>query len=215
MPLLPIALLLISYLIGSIPFSWLVARAFSDQDLRDVGSGNVGATNVMRNAGKRAGIVALLLDLSKGVVAVVLARLIVDSKSWPLVFTLGASDPLHAPSLWIGLAALIAVLGHLYPVWLKFRGGKGVATAAGVFLALDPRSLGAALIVFARALIVTKYVSVASMAAAASLPIWIRFLSRPPMWINLAAITIALLVIVKHHSNIARLARGEERKFPR
>jgi glycerol-3-phosphate acyltransferase PlsY len=211
--LLPAALLLISYVIGSIPFSYLVGVLFARKDIREHGSGNVGATNVMRNAGKKAGVLALLLDIAKGFAAVALARYTVSAPSWPYRFEIGA-DYLHSPSFWIGAAAVLAILGHMYPVWLDFRGGKGVATAAGVFLALEPRALGAAIIIFLITLIVSRYVSLASMLAAASLPVWVRFLTDEPMWISIAAVAIAVAVVVKHHTNIARLARGEERRFP-
>jgi glycerol-3-phosphate acyltransferase PlsY len=212
--LLPAALLLISYVIGSIPFSYLVAHVFARKDIRQHGSGNVGATNVMRNAGKMAGILALLLDIAKGYAAVALARYTVSAATWPYRYDLGA-DVLHSPSFWIGSAAVLAVLGHMYPVWLDFRGGKGVATAAGVFLALQPKALGAAIIIFLITLIVSRFVSLASMLAAASLPVFVRFLTDETIWITVAAVTIAVAVVVKHHANIARLARGEERRFPR
>lgn len=212
--LLPAALLLISYVIGSIPFSYLMGRLFAKKDIREHGSGNVGATNVMRSAGKVAGISALLLDVAKGVAAVELAKYSVMAPSWPYRYELGANF-LHAPSFWIGSAAILAVLGHMYPVWLDFHGGKGVATAAGVFLALDARGLAAALIIFIITVLVSRYVSLGSILAAASMPVWVRFLSHAPVWTTVATVVIAVAIIVKHHTNIARLARGEERRFPR
>lgn len=212
--MLPVLLLVGAYLIGSIPFSFLVGVLFAKKDIRQLGSGNVGATNVMRNAGKGAGIVALLLDLAKGYAAVELAERLVVSKQWPFSFAVDAGV-LHAPSFWIGAAAVLAVIGHLFPVWLRFHGGKGVATAAGVFFALDPRAMAAALIVFIIVVLLTRYVSLASVLAAAALPLFLRLIATPPRWITIAAVIISVLVIVKHHGNIARLARGEERKFPR
>jgi glycerol-3-phosphate acyltransferase PlsY len=213
-PFYALALLVAAYLIGSIPFSYLVGRIAAKKDIREQGSGNVGATNVMRTAGKGPGVLALLLDIAKGYAAVAVAERAVAAPGWPFPFVDGGTL-LHAPSFWIGMSALLAVLGHLFPVWLNFRGGKGVATAAGVFLALDPKALGAALILFLIVIILSRYVSLASVVAAASLPLFIRFLSAPPFWINVAAVAIGVLIVLKHHSNIARLARGEERKFPR
>lgn len=213
-PLIPILLLAGAYLIGSVPFSYLVARMIGGKDIRTSGSGNVGATNVMRTSGKVPGLVALFLDIAKGYAAAALAIWAVAHPQWPYKY---AADGglLHSPSFWIGAASVIAVLAHMYPFWLRFRGGKGVATAAGIFLALDPRALAGALIIFVIVLLVSKYVSLASMAAAASLPIFIRFIAQPPVWITIAAVAIALLVVAKHHTNIARLAAGTERKFPR
>lgn len=211
--MLPLLLIAAAYLIGSIPFSFLVVRAVAGRDIRQEGSGNVGATNVLRTTGKVPGIVALALDIVKGWGAVALAKWLVARPDWPWEYTHGA--PLtETPSFWIASAAVLAVVGHIFPVWLKFRGGKGVATAAGVFLALDPRAIGAAMIVFIIVLIVTRYVSLASIIAAASLPLWIRF-GAPPAAITIAAVVIALIVIAKHHTNLARLAQGTERKFPR
>jgi acyl phosphate:glycerol-3-phosphate acyltransferase len=213
-PLLPLLLLAGAYLIGSIPFSYLIARAIGGNDLRQSGSGNVGATNVMRTSGKLPGIAALFLDLAKGFGVAAIASHLVTRPEWPYKYVVDGGLA-NSPSFWVGLASVIAVLAHMYPVWLKFHGGKGVATAAGVFLALDPRALAAALIVFAIVLLISKYVSLASMSAAASLPIFVRFISQPPMWITIAAVVIGLAVVVKHHTNIARLAEGTERKFPR
>lgn len=213
-PLIPILLLAGAYLIGSIPFSYLVVRLLGGKDIRQSGSGNVGATNVLRTSGKVPGLLALALDMAKGYAVAALAIWLVDRADWPFKY-----DPdgglLHSPSFWIGASCVVAVLAHMYPVWLRFHGGKGVATAGGVFLALDPRALAASLIVFAIVLIVSRYASLASMAAAASLPIFIRFISQPPMWITIAAAVIGIAVILKHHTNIARLADGTERKFPR
>lgn len=213
-PFFPIGLLIAAYLIGSTPFSYIVGRLFTKKDIRQQGSGNVGATNVMRTAGKSAGALALGLDLAKGYAAVALAERLVTSPGWPYKYVEGATF-VQMPSFWIGMTALLAVLGHLFPVWLGFHGGKGVATAAGVFFALDPKAMTAALIVFIIVLLVSRFVSLASVVAAASLPLLLRVLSAPPLWINLAAVAIAVLIVLKHHANIARLARGEERKFPR
>jgi acyl phosphate:glycerol-3-phosphate acyltransferase len=213
-PLFPIVLLLTAYLIGSIPFSFLIVRLLTGADIRQHGSGNVGATNVLRNFGRAPGLIALVLDLAKGWAAVTLARWFVVLPAWPLDYTLNA-EWIHAPSFWIGAAALAAVLGHIFPVWLGFEGGKGVATATGVFLGLAPAALGAGLLLFLIVVLLTRYISLGSIVAAAAIPVWIRFLGDAPIWTTVFAIVISLLVIVKHHANIARLARGEERKFPR
>src|SRR3954447_26467025 len=138
--MLPAALLLLAYLLGSIPFSFLVVKLFAGADIRQHGSRNVGATNVARSFGKLPGIIALLLDGAKGYAAVAVARWLVARPEW--------SSPMRSTSFWITLAAVIAVLAHMFPVWLKFHGGKGVATATGAFLAIDPKALAAALIVF-------------------------------------------------------------------
>jgi glycerol-3-phosphate acyltransferase PlsY len=184
-------LALVGYAIGSIPFSYLVARLFGVKDVRAVGSGNVGATNVMRSAGRGAGILALLLDASKGAVTVLIAR--------------GAG----ATELQVCLAGLAAVIGHLFPVWLGFRGGKGVATGAGLFLPLVPSALGVAVMVFIVTAALSRYVSLASILASLSLPL-AAYLLGASVTVSLTALVAALMVVVKHHSNIVRLARGVE-----
>lgn len=209
--ILPVALVAIAYAIGSIPFSFLVVKLIAGSDIRQLGSHNVGATNVARTAGKLPGLLALGLDLAKGWGAVAIARYLVAMPGWP--FDVGAA-PWQSREMWIALAGLIAVLAHMYPVWLRFHGGKGVATAAGVFLALDPLVLGAALIVFAIVLLVSRYVSLASIVTAASIPVFFRFLADDaPFWRIVISIGISLAVIVKHHANIARLATRTERRM--
>jgi glycerol-3-phosphate acyltransferase PlsY len=209
--MLPAALTALAYLIGSIPFSFLIVKLVAGKDVREHGSQNVGATNVARTAGKLPGVFALLLDIAKGYAAVALARWFVAQPSWP--FEPGV-QPWESREFWIAFAGLVAVIGHLYPVWLRFHGGKGVATAAGVFLALDPLVLLAAMIVFAIVVLVFRYVSLASIVTAASIPVFFRFLANDaPFWRIIISIVIALLVIVKHHSNISRLAAGTERKL--
>jgi glycerol-3-phosphate acyltransferase PlsY len=208
----PATLIVASYLIGSIPFSYLVARIASGTDIRQAGSRNVGATNVARTAGKGAGILALLLDLTKGFAAIEFARWVVSRSDWP--FAPASPSPLHSREMWIALAGLIAVLAHMFPVWLRFHGGKGVATAAGAFLALDPLVVAAAAIVFVIALLSTRFVSLASILSAASVPIFFRFLVHDaPFWRIVISIVIAIVVITKHHSNIARLTQGTERRM--
>ena len=210
--MLPLALIAAAYLIGSIPFSYLVARVASGKDIRQAGSRNVGATNVARTAGRTAGVFALLLDIAKGYAAIAVARWIVMLPSWP--FATVSSSPLHSREMWIALAGLIAVLAHMFPVWLRFHGGKGVATAAGVFLALDPIVIAAAMIVFAIVILSTRFVSLASILSAASIPLFFRFLAHnAPFWRIVISIVIVIAVIAKHHSNIARLTQGTERRM--
>jgi glycerol-3-phosphate acyltransferase PlsY len=184
-----------AYLVGSVPWSFLVARAFGVRDVRQVGSGNVGATNVMRSAGRMAGLLAFLLDAAKGAVAAV----VVQSREGP-------SSPL-AP-----VAAAAAVLGHMYPPWLGFRGGKGVATGAGAFLPLAPAATAAAAAVFAATLALTRYVSVSSIAGALSLPAFALLSGRPALtcWTSLG---LALFIVFKHRDNLRRLRSGTESRL--
>lgn len=208
---LPPTLVILAYLVGSIPFSFLVARLVSGRDIREEGSHNVGATNVARTAGRWAGVVALLLDIAKGYGAIVMARWVVGQAAWP--FQPGTS-PWQSREFWVALAGLVAILGHLFPVWLRFHGGKGVATAAGVFLALDPIVIAGAVLVFAIVLLVFRFVSLASIVTAASIPVLLYYLSpRASFWHVVVSIAIAIVVIAKHHSNISRLVAGTERRF--
>ncbi len=187
-------LALLGYAIGSIPFSFLVARGFGVKDVRTVGSGNVGATNVMRSAGKLPGLLALLLDGSKGAVAVLLARQL---------------TPVEA---FVCASGISAMIGHLFPVWLGFRGGKGVATGAGLFLPLAPGALGIAVVTFVAAVAATRYVSLASMLASLALPV-AAYLMGGSRTVAATALVAALMVVAKHHANLGRLARGVEPKL--
>jgi glycerol-3-phosphate acyltransferase PlsY len=212
---LPLALVASAYLLGSIPFSFLVAKSIAGKDVRLHGSRNVGATNVARTAGRGAGVLALLFDLGKGYGAVALARWIVVLPGWPWPFATGP-QPWESREMWIALAGLIAVLAHMFPVWLKFHGGKGVATAAGVVLALDPRVFAATVLVFMIVLLISRTVSMGSIVSAASIPVMFRFVAlERPFWRIVISIAIALAVILKHHENIARLVQGTERKLGR
>jgi glycerol-3-phosphate acyltransferase PlsY len=212
-PALPVTLVLSAYLIGSLPFSFLVVKVFAGADIRQHGSRNVGATNVARTFGKVPGIIALLLDISKGYAAVAVAGWIANRPDWPIAAA-SSGGPLQSRQFWIALAGFIAVLAHMFPVWLRFHGGKGVATATGVFLGLDPVVILAAAIVFAIVLITTRFVSLASISSAASVPLFFHFMAHEaPFWRVVISIFIAVAVILKHHSNIARLAHGEERRM--
>ena len=210
--MLPAALILGSYLLGSIPFSYIVVRLVSGDDIRQHGSRNVGATNVARTFGKGPGIIALLLDIAKGYTAIELARWILSRSDWPFVAS-ATGSPLTSREFWIALAGLIAVLAHMFPVWLRFHGGKGVATATGIFLALDPRVVAAGAIVFLIVIVASRIVSLASIVSAASVPLFFRFLTDAPFWRTIVSIIIAMAVIAKHHSNIARMAQGKERRM--
>ncbi|MDP9360247.1 MAG: glycerol-3-phosphate 1-O-acyltransferase PlsY [Acidobacteriota bacterium] len=215
-PALPYLLLITAYLIGSIPFSFLVVKVAAGADIRYHGSRNVGATNVARTFGKVPGLIALALDIAKGYAAVALAGWIVkrpDWPDWPLAADGVHTSALDSMSLWIALAALIAVLAHMFPVWLRFHGGKGVATATGAFLALDPLAVAAGVLVFLIVILATRFVSLASILSASSIPLFLRFLVHAPFWTIVISIVIAFAIIVKHHSNIARMAQGTERRM--
>jgi len=196
-------ILAIAYLIGSIPSGYLIVRAKEGGDVRETGSGGTGATNVSRRAGKGAGIFTLIMDVIKGVLAVFLARFL--------------SDGLFPSADWtIALAGVVAVLGHIFPVWLRFRGGKGVATALGVFLVLSPAVVLIGLIVFAITFALTRYVSLASLVMLCSIAIASLFLMvLDPLELPdaVAAILIAGLVVFAHRANIQRLMAGTESKF--
>ena len=187
----------IAYLLGSIPFGYLLVRIFRKQDIRASGSGNIGATNVARSGAKGLGVATLLLDLGKAWLAVELVRFLVP----------GNQDLAM-------MAAVFAVLGHVYPVWLGFRGGKGVASALGVFLALSPATAGCILLVFALVVGLTHYVSLASILASACLPpLMYYFHPNASRLYVLGYCFVAVLVIAKHHANIARLLAGTESRF--
>jgi len=197
----------VAYLIGSIPFGYILVRLFKKQDIRATGSGNIGATNVARTA-PGLGIATLVLDALKGFLPVwFIGRYILIS--YDADVTGGA--------VLISLAALFAVAGHIFPVWLGFRGGKGVATATGVFLVLCPQAVGLSLLVFLVVLVVTRYVSLASILATACFPLVAYALLKSASWntkpVLLASIVISILIIVKHHENIRRLFSGTENKF--
>jgi glycerol-3-phosphate acyltransferase PlsY len=187
-------MLVAAYLLGSIPFSFLVARAFGVEDVRRVGSGNVGATNVLRSAGRAAGGLALLLDAAKGAAASGFAL-------W-----LAPESPV-APAL----AAAAAVLGHMYPVWLRFEGGKGVATGLGAFAPLLPKASVLATAVFLLTLATTRYVSLGSIVGAVSLAVLAFVLGDSPFVAGAATFTAAL-VVLRHRSNLRRLWNGSERR---
>lgn len=200
MVLILIASSVIAYLLGSIPFGYLLVRLFFKRDIRSVGSGNIGATNVARSGAKGLGVLTLVLDAAKGYVAVSVA----------LVLTIhrGGADAALA------LAAVFAILGHAFPVWLKFKGGKGVATGLGVFLAIAPREVLISLAIFLLVFAAWRIVSLASIVSAAVFPLLAYWLNRGTAGVVLlAAGFVSVLIIAKHHTNIRRLCQGTEPRF--
>jgi glycerol-3-phosphate acyltransferase PlsY len=189
-----------AYLLGSIPFGLLLAKLLGGADVRKAGSGNIGATNVARVAGLVAGMLTLILDAGKGAAAVLLAgRLSNESATWMMI------------------AALAALVGHCFSVWLKFKGGKGVAAAAGVFLVLCPPAFLGAVILFVLIVLLWRYVSLGSISAAAAMPLLIYFFwaphHAPPLVITFGTLAAALLIVYKHNGNLRRLVEGTEPKF--
>lgn len=192
-------LVFIAYLIGSIPFGYLIVKLKEGRDVRSVGSGNIGATNVLRTAGRGSALLTLLLDAAKGYLAVWLAGWIS-----------------HNSPQTVALAAIAAVLGHLFPAFLKFKGGKGVATVLGVFLYVSPIPILIAAGSFVGVVVVFKYASLGSIVAAVVFPAAYLLLSyprNPSSWLFLPVLVCPGLVIVKHHENIQRLWAGTERKL--
>ncbi len=191
-PIAGIALLIASYLAGGIPFSYLAGRIARDIDLRQVGSGNLGATNAIRELGWGWGVAVLILDAAKGYLAVYLALALAAGGAWPV------------------LAGLAAIVGHSYTPYLRFKGGKGVATSAGVILCLAPAAFGIALAIFLLVTLFTRYVSVGSIAAATSMPLLVVWRKPGDTALLGFAVLVAALIWFRHRSNLSRLMRGEE-----
>jgi glycerol-3-phosphate acyltransferase PlsY len=198
----PILWLLVfaGYVLGSIPFGYLLVRARSGRDVRAMGSGNIGATNVARTAGWSIGIATLVLDAAKGFFAVWLAGHFSDGNIRFMMY-----------------AGLAAILGHVFPVWLKFSGGKGVATALGVFLMISWAAVAASVAIFVIVVLFWRYVSLASVSAAAALPLLVYLLyapgHAPPTAVTACTLLASAIVIVKHRENIERLMAGTEPRF--
>jgi glycerol-3-phosphate acyltransferase PlsY len=192
----------VAYLLGSIPFGYLLVRIFRKQDIRQQGSGNIGATNVARSGSTGLGVATLLLDAGKAYAGVMIARQIATAAGVPAIYDVEVA------------AAIAAVVGHIFPVWLGFRGGKGVACALGIFLALTWPAGLATFLVFLAVFALSRYVSLASIVAAAMFPLFgFHFVqSRTPMVI-FGFLFIPLLIIAKHHANIRRLLKGTESRF--
>jgi glycerol-3-phosphate acyltransferase PlsY len=189
-----IILVVLAYFVGSIPTGLILARVFGGVDIRESGSGNIGATNVYRTLGRKVGLLTLVGDCLKGVVPVVAAHM------------------LGLTALWVAIVGLAAFLGHVYTVFLGFKGGKGVATALGVFLAVSYPSVLIALAVFILVLLKWRYVSLASITAAAVMPSLVALIDGRPEIVAMSAV-IAAMVIYRHKENIKRLKAGTENKF--
>jgi len=219
--------IIIAYLLGSIPFGYLIVRAKQGADIRETGSGGTGATNVSRRAGKAAGMITLVLDALKGATAVVVAKILLLLPNFPMaqagqtgyILVGHSGSALRDAHWWVAAAAVAAIVGHIFPVWLQFRGGKGVATGVGVFLVLAPIAVALAGLVFILIVVLTRYVSLGSIVAAATIPVFVMVQNafiRPVYYLAptiTAAIMGAALIIFAHRENIGRLLRGTESKF--
>ena len=204
-----------AYLLGSVPFGFLVAKA-RGVDIRKTGSGNIGATNAMRVLGKPAGIFVLLMDALKGYIACALLPGLVFNSLAPHysgLFVWFQNEPPELQSKFFLLGGICAVLGHNYTCWLKFKGGKGIATTAGVFLALAPWAVLVALVVFILAVVLTKYVSVGSIAAAIALPVAVWILQPHNFLLGIVTTALGALAVYKHKSNLQRLLAGTENRL--
>ena len=197
---------IVAYLLGSIPFGYLLVRVFRKEDIRSKGSGNIGATNVVRSGAKGLGALTFLLDTCKGFIAVL-------AGGWIIARYAGSQVQVENA---LALAGFCALAGHIWTVWLRFKGGKGVATAFGVFVAFAPWAALACLGIFILVFAASRYVSLASIIGAIALPLLAMLL--PPytmrtVWLTAAIFVIPLIVILKHHQNIARLLHGTEYRF--
>lgn len=189
-----VLVIIIAYLIGSIPFGYLIVRATGRGDVRETGSGGTGATNVSRRAGRAAGVFTLVLDLLKGAIAIIIAKAMLnpDATDW-----------------WIAAAAIAVIVGHIFPVWLAFRGGKGVATGAGVFLALAPMSVLCAGVIFVLVVWWRKMVSLGSIVGAVTIPVYFLLAGNSTPLFT-ASVVGAWLIVIAHRGNIARIWTGTE-----
>ena len=186
---------LLAYFLGSIPFGYLLVRWQKGIDVRTTGSGSIGATNVMRNLGIAGFVITFILDVGKGTGAVLLAGKLTGQST-----------------TWIAAAAAAAVFGHCFPVWLRFRGGKGVATGVGVFIALAPWQVALVLGIFAVVVAIWRYISLGSIIATAAFPFLVHFMKHAPLPITLGAAGAAAIIIARHHANVARLLKGTENR---
>jgi glycerol-3-phosphate acyltransferase PlsY len=231
------AVIVIAYLLGSIPFGYLIVRATEGADIRQTGSGGTGATNVSRRAGKAAGVVTLLLDALKGGAAVAVAKLILGLPIIAVSEHISSPPPLGGNGFgghavlghlgspeqdvywWVAAAAIAVIVGHIFPIWLRFRGGKGVATGVGVFLMLAPIAVALAAVVFLLVVMLSRYVSLGSILSVVAIPLFVLLQNafiRPvePLAPTMtAAIAGAALIVFAHRQNIGRLINGTENKF--
>ena len=211
------SVIVIAYLLGSMPFGYLVVRATQGADVRETGSGGTGATNVSRRAGKTAGLVTLLLDALKGAAAVAIAKVVLGV---PVFGEAALVGPFLETKYWgVAAAAIAVILGHIFPVWLRFRGGKGVATGVGVFLMLTPLAVAFAGVIFVLVVWITRYVSLGSILAAVVVPLFVLLRNvfvHPVDFvapIMSAAMAGAMLILFAHRENIRRLISGTENRF--
>ena len=189
-----IGLVLFAYVLGSLPAAYLLVRLMTGKDVRVYGSGNVGGTNALRTAGWKVGVVVTAIDVLKGAVAV-----------WLML-------RFNPESVWVAAAMLAAVLGHCYPVWLKFKGGKGVATCFGAFLVIAPLSALAALGLWIVVLVISRWVALASMVASASFPLILKLIDHPDIVTLVSVSAVAVIIILRHSSNIRGILTGTETK---
>ena len=194
--MIPLVVVLIAYCLGAIPFGYLLVKLKTGADVRTAGSGNIGATNVMRTSGRGAGILTLILDIAKGYAAVWIAG------------RLTGGDV-----LWMSVAAVTVMLGHAYPVFLGFKGGKAVASVVGAFLCLTPWALAVEILIFVVIVVMTRHISMGSIVAAATLPLAVFMVARAPVAAVIAALIAGAFVIYRHSSNITRLRLGTESVF--
>jgi glycerol-3-phosphate acyltransferase PlsY len=194
--MMPFLALLIAYLLGAIPFGFLLVKWKTGGDVRAAGSGNIGATNVLRTTGRVAGFATLLLDIGKGYLAVWIAGRLTEGDPW-----------------WMSAAALAVMAGHAYPVFLRFHGGKAVASFVGAFLCLTPAALVSVLLVFATTVVITRHISMGSIVGAATFPLAVWLIAHPPLPLFLAALIAGAFIIYKHSTNITRLRHGTENVF--
>ena len=191
--MMPLIALVVAYLVGGIPFGYLLVRWKTGEDVRAKGSGNIGATNVLRTTGPVVGVATLLLDIAKGAFAVWLADKLSDGSL-----------------LWMSLAALAVMAGHAFPIFLKFQGGKAVASFIGAFLYLTPIPMIAVLIVFIVVVAATRQISMGSIVAAGALPLATWLIEHPPWIVTLSALIAAVFIIYRHRANIGRIRSGTE-----
>jgi acyl phosphate:glycerol-3-phosphate acyltransferase len=185
-----------AYLVGSIPFGYILTRFTTGKDVRESGSGNIGATNVLRTAGRGPAIATLVLDITKGYLAVFVAGLLTQNNEG-----------------WMANAALAVMVGHAFPVFLKFKGGKTVATFIGAFGCLTPVPLLAAMLVFLITVAVTRYISLGSILAAATFPLGVWLILHPSPTVVLAALISAAFIVYRHRPNVERIRAGTEPEF--
>jgi glycerol-3-phosphate acyltransferase PlsY len=199
-----VLLIITAYLIGSIPTALIISRTFFDVDIREYGSGNMGATNTFRVLGSKFGTIVMVGDMLKGILAVALYNLL------PYYLT----NELDRTNLMIGLG-LAAVIGHIYPIWAQFRGGKGVATLFGMLLAMQPDVAVSCVAVFLLVLFLTRYVSLSSILAGVALPICVLWIyNEKEVFYRVFAVAVAALVVLTHQKNISRLLKGNENRVP-